>query len=197
MTTVARIMTVSTTVALLSAPAFAQDVSYDVHRGQNFSELRTFSIRETPPADVRASRTAWDSAIDREDTNAAVSAQLQARGLRRDDVHPDVYVTTHREFVTDYYGYGWPGWGYGYWGHYGYGSYYAEPVVSSTLFVDIRSAETGQLLWRGISERTFHPTSSPEHRLKRINKEVTKMFRSYPSGTVATSGREVPNPTDR
>ena len=65
------------------------------------------------------------------------------------------------------------------------------------MFVDITSAETGQLLWRGISERTFHPTSSPEHRLKRINKEVTKMFRNYPSGTAATSGREVPNPTDR
>jgi hypothetical protein len=80
MTTVARIITVSATVALLSAPAFAQDVSYDVHRGQNFSELRTFSIRETPPADIRASRTAWDSAIDRQDTDAAVSAQL--RGAR-------------------------------------------------------------------------------------------------------------------
>ena len=197
MTTVARIIAVSATVALLSAPAFAQDVAYDVHRGQNFSELRTFSIKETPPADVRASRTAWDSAIDREDTNAAVSAQLQARGLRRDDVHPDVYVTTHREFVTEYYDSAWPGWGYGYWGHYGYGSYHREPVVSSTLFVDVRSAETGQLLWRGISERNFNPTSSPDHHLKRINREVSKMFRNYPSGTVATSGREVPNPTDR
>ena len=197
MTTVACIITISTTAALLSAPASAQDVSYEVHRGQNFSELRTFSIRETPPADVRAFRTGWDRAIDREDTNAAVSAQLQARGLRRDDVHPDVYVTTHREFVTEYYPNGWPGWGYGYWGHYGYGSYHAEPVVSSTLFVDVRSAETDQLLWRGISERNFNPTSSPDHRLRRIKKEVSKMFRTYPSGTVATSGREMPTSTDR
>lgn len=198
MTNFARVITVSTTVALLSAPAFAQDVSYDVQCGQDFSQLRTFSIRETPPADVKASRApAWDSAIDRQNTNAAVAAQLEARGLRRDDVHPDVYVATHRKFVTEYYGYGWPGWGYGYWGHYGYGSYYVDPIVSSTLFVEITSPETGQLLWRGISERNFHPTSSPERRLKRINKEVTKMFRNYPSGTVATGGREVPNPTDR
>ena len=196
MTTVARILTISTT-ALLSAPAFAQDVSYEVYRGQNFLELRTFSIREIPPADFGASRTVWDSAIDREDTNAAVSAQLQARGLRRDDIHPDVYVTTHREFVTEYYANAWPGWGYGYWGHYGYGSYHAEPVISSTLYVDVRSAETGQLLWRGISDRNFSPTSSPDHRLRRINKEVSKMFRNYPSGTVATSGREMPTSTDR
>ena len=136
-------------------------------------------------------------AIDRQNTNAAVAAELEARGLRRDDAHPDVYVTTHRKFVTEYYGYGWPGWGYGYWGHYGYGSYYVEPIVSSTLFVDVTSVETGQLLWRGISERNMHITSSPERRLKRINKEVTKMFRNYPSGTVATSGREMPQPTDR
>src|SRR5262249_21733907 len=145
MTTVARVVTVSTTVALLSAPAFAQDVSYNVRRGQNFSELRTFSIQETPPADVKASRTTtWDSPIDREDTNAAVAAQLEARGLRRDKGHPDVYVTTHRMFQTEFWGYGWPGWSYGYWGHWGYGSYYVDPIVASILFVDIRSANTGE-----------------------------------------------------
>jgi hypothetical protein len=196
MTNVARVITVSTTVALLSAPVFAQDVTYDVRRSQNFSALRTFSIRETPPV-KRSDRTVWDSPFDRESTNAAVAAQLEARGLRLDNERPDVYVTTHREFQTEFWGYGWPGWDYGYWGHRGYYSYYTDPIVASTLFIDIRSAETGELLWRGISERNFHPTSSPERRLKRINKEVTKMFRNYPSGTVATSGRETPQPTDR
>ena len=198
MTTGARVILVSATVALLSAPASAQKITYDMHRGTDFSQLRTFSIQETPPADIKASQTtAYDSPIVRQNTNAAVAAQLEARGLRRDDAHPDVFVTIHRTFQTEYYGYGWPGWGYGYWGHYGYGSYYLEPVVVGTLTVDITSTETGELLWRGISERDMHPRSSPEHRLRRINKEVTKMFRKYPSGTVATSGREVPNPTDR
>jgi hypothetical protein len=196
MTTVARVITVSTTAALLSAPAFAQKVTYDVRRGHDFSELRTFSITETLP--VKGSRrTAWDSPFDRESTNAAVAAQLEARGLRRDDEHPDVYVTTHREFQTEFWGYGWPGWDYGYWGHFGYGSYYVDPIVAGTLFIDIRSAETGELLWRGINVRNMHITSSPEHRLKRINKEVTKVFKNYPFGTVATSGRETPTSTDR
>ena len=122
MTAVARVVTVSTTVALLSAPAFAQEVTYEIHRGQNFSQLRTFSIQPTPPADRRTSQTTWDSPFVREETNAAVAAQLEARGLRRDDVHPDVHVTTHRMFQTQFWGYGSPGWDYGYWGHYGYGS---------------------------------------------------------------------------
>ena len=199
--TIARVIAVSTAVALLSAPALAQKVTYDTNRAADFSQVRTFSIKETPPADLKASQTtAYDSPIVRQNTNAAVAAQLEMRGLRRDDVHPDVYVTTHRTFQTEYYGYGWPGWGsgygYGYWG-YGYGSYYLEPIVVGTLVVDIADAETGELMWRGLSERDMHPTSSPEHRLKRINKEVYKIFKKYPAGTVATSGREVPQPTDR
>jgi uncharacterized protein DUF4136 len=198
MTLVARIITVGATVASLSAPALAQKVTYDIHRGQDFSQLRTFSFRETPPADAKAyETTAYDSPIVRQNTHAAVAQQLEARGLRRDDRHPDVYVTTHRTFQTEYYGYGWPGWGYGYYGYYGWGSYYLEPIIVGTLTVDITSAETGELLWRGISERDAHPTSSPDRRLKRINREVTKMFKNYPAGTVATSGREVPKPTDR
>jgi len=39
--------------------------------------------------------------------------------------------------------------------------------------------------------------SSPKHRLERINKEVYKIFKKYPAGTVATSGDETPQPTDR
>jgi len=196
---VARVITVSTAVMLLSAPAFAQKVTYDINRGSNFSQVRTFSIKETPPADPTASKTtAYDSPIVRQNTNAAVAAQLEARGLRRDDVHPDVFITTHRTFQTEYYGWGGPGWGYGYgyWG-YGYGSYYLEPIVVGTLVVDITDAETGELMWRGLSERDMHPTSSPEHRLKRINKEVYKIFKKYPYGTVATSGSEIPTSTDR
>jgi hypothetical protein len=152
---------------------------------------------KTPHADVKASRsTTDDSPIVRQNINAAVAAQLEARGLRRDDQRPDVYVTTHRTFQTEYVGYAWPGSGFGYWGYYGYG-YYAEPITVGTLTIDIVNAETGELLWRGISERDMHTKSSPEHRLERINKEVYKIFKKYPTGTVATTGREMPQPTGR
>ncbi len=199
MTSVARIVTLGAAVALLSAPALAQKVTYDIHRGQDFSQIRTFSIKETPPADAEAYKTtAYDSPIVRQNTNAAVAAQLQARGLRRDDEHPDVYVTTHRTFQTEYTSWGGPAWGYGYWGGYygGYGSYYMEPIVVGTLIVDITNAHTGELVWRGLSERDAHPMSSPKHRLERINKEVYKIFKKYPAGTVATSGLEIPATTD-
>ena len=199
MITVARVITVSTTVALLSAPAFAQEVTYELRRGADFSELRTFSIIETPPADVTASQPWWayERAIDRQNTDAAVAAQLEARGFRRDDAHPDMYVTTHRTVQTKIWGYGWSGWGDDDWGHYGYGSDYLDSTVASTLLIDVTSADTGELLWRGIGMRDMHITSSPKDRLERINREVRKVFKNYPFVTVATSGRGTPKPTDR
>src|SRR5262245_23050778 len=103
MSTVARMMTVSTMVALFSGSAVAQKVTYNLHRSQNFSETRTFTMTETPRADVTASQPWWayERAIDRQITDAAVAAQLEARGFRRDDAHPDMYVTTHRTILTE------------------------------------------------------------------------------------------------
>jgi len=213
MTTLARVITVSATVALLSAPAFAQEVTYQVRRGDDVSELRTFTIRETPRTNV-ASQSWWayergnvtasqpwwahERAIDQQDTNAAVAAQLEARGFRRDDAHPDMYITTHRTAQTDnVWLYGWSGWGDDDWSHYGYGSDYLDSTVASTLFIDVTSAHTGELLWRGIGMRHMHITASPKDRLERIDREVSNVFKDYPFGIVATTGRGMPTTTDR
>jgi hypothetical protein len=199
MTTFARAITVSTTVALLSAPAFAQEITYQVRRGDDVSELRTFTITETPRTNVTASQPWWayERAIDKQNTDAAVAAQLEARGFRRDDAHPDMYVTTHRTVQTEVWKYGWSGWGDDDWSHYGYGSDYLDSTVASTLFIDVTSADTGELLWRGIGMRHMHITASPKDRLERINREVTKVFKDYPFGMVATAGRGMPTATDR
>jgi hypothetical protein len=195
MTTVAQVIAVSTTVALLSAPAFAQ-----VQRSDDLSELRTFTIAETPRTNVTASQPWWvyERAVDRQNTEAAVAAQLEARGFRRDDAHPDMYVTTHRTVQThDVWLYGWSGWGDDDWGHYGFGSDYLDSTVASTLFIDVTSADTGELLWRGIGMRHMHITASPKDRLERINREVRQVFKDYPFGVVATTGRGLPTATDR
>jgi hypothetical protein len=61
-----------------------------------------------------------------------------------------------------------------------------------------QNAATGELLWRGLAEKRVHEHSSPEHRTKRVNKEVAKMFEKFPgTGPVATSGRDLPTATDR
>jgi len=119
-----------------------------------------------------------------------------------------MYVTTTRTFKTEYEVYGSPGFGYGYgygwgygpyytgWGPWG-GSWYTEERIMGTLIVDLQNAQNGQLIWRGMAERHVHPMGSASHRTKRVNEEVTKMFRAFPSVAVATSGDDIPAPTGR
>src|SRR5262249_21771459 len=142
---VARIVAIGSAVGLLSPPTLPQKNTDDYHPRPGFSGNRTFSIKEGAPIAGTADKTTpYERPIVRQNTDQAVAWQLEARGLKRDDVHPDVYVTTRRSFQTEYEAWGWPGWGYGYWGYYSYGSYYLEPIVVGTLTVDVTNARTGE-----------------------------------------------------
>jgi len=182
--------------ALLPCSALAQD-SYDYQRNVNFADIRTFAFKETPPMAPDAYKTTtYDSPLVRERTNAAIAAQLQARGMRRVDSHPDVYVVTHRTYKVDYtyygpYGWGGPWGGYGYYGGWGgwYDGGYAYEELRGTLTVDLEDAKTGALLWRGIETRHVHETSKPAKRDRRVADEVADVFKHYPTGgAVATTG---------
>jgi Domain of unknown function (DUF4136) len=183
---------------LLPAIALAQD-SYDYNRNTNFGAIKTFGFKATPPMDPTAEKTTtYDSPLVRERTNAAIAAQLERRGMRRDDHHPDVYVVTHRTFKMDYtyYGggpYGWggyygSGWGGPGWGGWYDGGYVYEELLG-TLTVDLEDANTGSLLWRGVETKQVHQSSKPAKRDKRVYDEVSDVFKHFPvPGPVATSG---------
>lgn len=188
-------------VSLGSVAAWAQD-SYDFRRGVNFAGIRTFAFKESAPMAPEAYKTTtYDSPIQRERTLAAIAAQLEARGLRRDDQHPDVYITTHRTYKTDYTYYGPYGWGGPYWwggyyaGYYNpgwggwYGGGYAYEELLGTLTVDVQDARTGALLWRGIETKRVHENSKPAKRDKRVYEEVADVFKHFPTpGAVPTTG---------
>jgi hypothetical protein len=197
MRTIPRIFTRLALVAscFLSTAALAQD-SFDVNRHANFSAIRTYAFKYAPPmAPTEAKTTTYDSPIMQERTYAAIGAQLDARGLKRDDEHPDVYVVARRSYYTEtyYYGpYGWgwgpyaPGWGYSYYGWGGWPDMYSQ--LRGTLTVDLQDAKTGALLWRGVENKHVHQTSKPSSRDSRVNEEVADMFKHFPTGAVATAG---------
>ncbi len=185
---------------LVTTAALAQD-SYDYRRDVNFAGIRTFAFKATPPLDpVAAKTTTYDSPLVRERTNAAIAAQLESRGMRRNDEHPDVYIVSHRSFEMEYsyYGYGWgpyagvgygaPYYGSGWAGWNGWnGGVYAE--LEGTLTVDMEDARSGELLWRGIETKRVHQTSKPAKRDKRVFKEVSDVFKHFPTpGAIATTG---------
>jgi len=186
---------------LVTTAALAQD-SYDYRRDVNFTGIRTFAFKATPPIDpVAAKTTTYDSPLMRERTNAAIAAQLESRGMRRNDEHPDVYIVSRRSFEMEYSYFG-PGYGWGpYWVGYGApyygggwagwngwnGGVYAE--LQGALTVDMEDARSGELLWRGIETKRVHQTSKPAKRDKRVFEEVKDVMKHFPTpGAVATTG---------
>jgi len=182
MTTSLRLLIAVMLGGLLPALATAQSTTYDYRPTQDFSQLKTYAFKDVQKTD--------NPFVD-ERIAAAVAAQLGARGLRRDDANPDVYVVVRQTFDTKprYTVYGSP-WGYGYgWGYPGFYGYDWNPwyttvevkdVTYGTLTVDLQDADNDQLVWRGISVKRVHSMSKPSRVEKRINRRVSKMFDKYP-----------------
>ncbi len=195
MTTMSRLLIGFTIAALMPAVAVAQKVRYDFAPGTDFSRLKTYAISESGSQDMETNSektTLYDSPFIKQRTNEAIEAQLLRLGLTRDDKNPDVIVSARRSFKTEYATYGYyPMWGWNYpqWGWYGYpygGPGFTEEIIVGTLTIDLKNAADGQLLWRGSGEKSVLNTSKPEKRIKRVNKEVTKIFRHFPpDGTMS------------
>ena len=178
--------------ALWPNMAAAQKVRYDFAPHTDFSRLKTYGFSEAGSPEMETiteKTTLYDSPFIKLRTNQAIEAQLQARGLMRDDKNPDVLVSAHRSFKTEYATYGYyPVWGWGdpyQWGYYGGGYHhggavFTEEITVGTLMIDLKDATNGQLLWRGSGEKTVQDTSKPEKRIKRVNREVAKIFRHFP-----------------
>ena len=176
--------------SLLSSVALAQD-SYDVRRNVNFAEIKTFGFKDTQPmAPVAEKTTTFDSPLVVERTHAAIAAQLESRGLRRADQHPDVYVVARRTYKMDYIYYPY-GWGAPYaWGYYGgYNAGYVYEQLRGTLTVDLEDAKTGELLWRGVETKRVHQSSKPSKIDKHVYEQVEDACKHLPiPGAVATTG---------
>jgi hypothetical protein len=117
MTTMTRIMIGLAVSALLPAAAMGQKVSYDYNRAADFSRLRTYAIKDSPTRETTTEETTtYNNPLVQERINAAVASQLESRGLRRGEDHPDVYVVARQTFETrknytvyNPYGWGWSG----------------------------------------------------------------------------------------
>jgi hypothetical protein len=208
MAAIPRILIGFAACVLLPAAALGQKVTYDNYGAKDFSHLRTYAFKTAAPDDSMLEKSStYDDPFVRQRTWDAVAAQLNARGMTRNDEHPDVYVIARRSFKeqTIYYPYAWDwgypygwGWGWGWsgagWG-WGYGGAYPVEIIRGTLIIDLQDAATGELLWRGVGQREVHPMSKPSSRTKRVNNEVSKIFKHFPTaGAVATTGHDVPKP---
>jgi hypothetical protein len=179
---------------LLSATALAQQAPYDIRRGDDLSRLRTFGFGTAKPDNrISEKTTTYDSPIMDERIKAAIAAQLESRGLKRNDKDPDARIVARRTFRTQRTFYPYPdpwfasGWGWPYGGsRYEFdqaaslGAIYPREIIRGTLTIDVEDAKSGALLWRGVGDKHAHQTSKPSHRLKRVDDEVEDVFENFP-----------------
>lgn len=156
---------------LFCAPAaMAQHVdSIDWDPAADFTKFHTYTITEGTKAPNELAQKRID---------AALAAQMEAKGLTKATGEADLVVVPHckvskeqRIDVTGY-GYRYPGWGMQ--------TVNVTDVSVGTLVVDIVQSGTKAVVWRGIVSDTLPYSITPEKSEKLINKAVGKLFKKFP-----------------
>jgi hypothetical protein len=167
--------------ALLAMPAYAAKPQIQWDEAFDFSAVKTFQWVTQPEGTLEQQNPFMHSRV-----IAAIEYELTAAGLTQVQANPDVFVTYHTateekvRLESDSYGYGFGGYGTVGWGRYGYGYGYAGPVSTTTrvveydegtLVVDIYTASTKQLIWRGTATRVF------SENMEKAEQQVVKIIK--------------------
>lgn len=203
-----RVGIVASVICAAGAVALAKN-NYGIQYA-NLTNIRTYAFRVASPIPGLADTgPKCETPLVQDQTNALVAEQLDNRGLRRNDEHPDVYVLARRYFERRYTFYGpyyqtwndvpaglrfscrssWVGWNgwdqFNSWGGFN-GGVYAD--VYDTLTIDFQDPMSGAVLWHGTETRRIPQQSSKQDR--HLTKTVAEVFEHFPvPGAVATTGQ--------
>lgn len=169
--------------ALLSG--CATNVSVDYDKNINFTEYKTYGVlskSEKSTEDVRLNSTLIDKRI-----VDAIGETLAAKGFvqhpENQDFHLTYQINLQQEIDTDRSG-ATLGFGTGM-GRTGFGMGYhlpssdVESFEKAMLTIDVVSAATGELLWRGTSSRRIAAAGTPakiDRFFKSLVKEILETF---------------------
>jgi hypothetical protein len=159
---------VALAVMLLPTLARAQKVDTDFDPAVDFSAFKTYAWTTGTPS---------PNPIGEQRIQDAVNKALQAKGLKLVTANPDLVVATHavgkeeKELYTTGYGgpYRWGG---------GMGTTTVNTYIKGTLAIDLYSAQTKKLAWRGVATDTM--SDKAEKNAEKVNKAVEKLFKAYP-----------------
>src|SRR5687768_10698561 len=166
-------------IAALPSVVAAQKTTYDFDKTAPFAQFKTYSMKSGTPT----KNPLMDRRIE-----AAIEAQLAAKGFVRNDADPDVIVLFHvaldeQQDISTYSsgpmygGYGW-GWGAG-WGTTST-DVRVRQIVVGTLAIDIVDAKKKEIAWRGLGTKEIDTNAKPEKRDANVVKAVEKIFKNYP-----------------
>lgn len=157
-----------------SAPAFAQEVSYDYDKTFDFSKAKTYGWIDGTPLKDQFNHQRIVSAVD---------AQLKLKGLTLvvAGATADVLVAYHASFDKDVRISGFSSGFGGYrFGATRSGTATVDDILVGTIIVDVVSAAEKKIVWRGMATKEVDPKADPEKREKNINKAAEKLFKNFP-----------------
>lgn len=156
----------------------------DYDKSADFSVYRTYGFPKETGTDRGGYSTLVTSYL-----KSAMSSQMEARGYKYSEDHPDLlvnfYMNTRER--TEIRPDARASVGYGYYG-YRYGLYNAWPMYDEdrtvtykvgTLNLDIVDAEKKQLVWEGVAEGRVSEDELQNPKVT-INAVVTELMRQYP-----------------
>lgn len=168
-------------------------VTYNLDRGVDFTEFKTFSLY---PWDTYQDKVVND--YDKQTILMSIKSEMIQRGYQFVEKGGDLMVSpfvivskeTSYQSYTNHYG-GWAGygggWGYGAgMGYYGYGMGpgYATTTVSKTdylagtMIIDIFRLDGKKLIWQGVAKGEV--TQDLAKRDKRLPLVIKEIFSNYP-----------------
>lgn len=161
----------------LAAPALAQDVNIDYAMEFDFDKVKTFQYVETSDSNMR------EGMMDSRIKNGIIS-RLEAKGLKRVESDPDIYVTYHvttqqnTVYNTSSFGYGGYGAGWHSWGA-SVGTSVTTPhtYIEGTLIIDAYEPTDKKLVWHGTGTVTVK--DNPQKRTKQVEKILDKMAQKW------------------
>ena len=159
-------------VALLLVAAgtlSAQDVRYNFMPRTDFSKYRTYKWVNTGGAHP-------DQIMDAE-IKQAVDSQLASKGLTKTEGDKaDLYIGYQTAVNQETQ---WDAWGSRAFGM-GSGSWTSSTISVGTLVLDMYDPGTKQLVWTGSATNTIDTGSSHEKHMKKLDKAMAKLLKTYP-----------------
>ena len=161
-------------------PSMVADSTYD--RSIDFQVYRTFALLEPEMANTSADPNLYEPLLDRR-VRDAIAAELVKKGMLLDVENPDLLVAYDVSVAQDAATAS-PDFGYAYWFGYRFNYNTADfpdfrPVgqyVPGTMLIDLISASTNQLVWRGVAEGDIIVTQTDESRIRRSIISILSLY---------------------
>ena len=171
---ITKLLSIPLFVLTLATAVFADHVTVDYDHGAKFSRIKTYSWSK-----VQTANSIWDDRV-----KDAVNKDLAAKGWTQVPSGGDVSLeavektSIHQQYDTFYNGFGGRRFG-----GFGDSTTSVDNYQVGTLIVSMFDGNSKQLLWRGASSSDL--SGNPKKNTKKLDKDVTKMFKKFPPTATA------------